>query len=201
VANAKRDRRSATAAAPSSYPGKIRIIGGQWRGRKLPVLTQEGLRPTPDRVRETLFNWLMPVIDGARCLDLSAGTGALCFEALSRGAAEVIMVERASSVAEQLRRNIATLAASGAEVVQADAIEYLNRASEPFDVIFLDPPFASDLIARCAAMIAQRGWLKPRGFVYIEAPATMMPLPLPVVWEIWRSGRAGQVGYHLARAA
>jgi 16S rRNA (guanine966-N2)-methyltransferase len=199
VAKVKRSRRPVTPRTSLSYPGKIRIIGGQWRGRKLPVLAQEGLRPTPDRVRETLFNWLAPVIRGARCLDLFAGTGAHCLEALSRGAAEVVMVEHASRVAEQLRRNIATLDAHGAKVIQADAVEFLRGASQLFDVIFLDPPFAADLIERCSALIAARDWLKPGGLVYIEAPAALEPLPLPGGWEIWRSRRAGQVGYHLAR--
>jgi len=197
VANPKEVRRP---AAPTGYPGKIRIIGGRWRGRKLPVPTQDGLRPTPDRVRETLFNWLAPIIQGAQCLDLFSGTGALCLEALSRGAARVVMVERTRHVAEQLRLNIATLAAEGARVIEADAVDYLRGQAEPFDVIFLDPPFASDLIARGAALIEERGWLKPGGLVYVEAPATMDPLPLPSRWSTAKSKRAGQVGYHLLRA-
>jgi 16S rRNA (guanine966-N2)-methyltransferase len=184
---------------PGRYPEKIRIIGGQWRGRKLPVLTQEGLRPTPDRVRETLFNWLAPVIEGANCLDLFSGTGALCLEALSRGAARVTMVERASQVAAQLRQNIETLRATGAEVVQADAVDFLQRPPQRFDIVFLDPPFASDLVARCSALAAQRGWIASGGYVYIEAPALLQPLPLPEEWEILRSKKAGKVGYHLAR--
>jgi 16S rRNA (guanine966-N2)-methyltransferase len=199
VANRRPVKRK-SAAASSAYPGKIRIISGQWRGRKLPVLGQAGLRPTPDRVRETLFNWLAPVIDGARCVDLFAGTGALCLEALSRGAADVVMVESAPQVIEQLRRNIATLGAMGAEVIQADAAAFLQRAPQAFDIIFLDPPFASDLIARCGALIAEHGWIKPGGLIYVEAPATMQPLPLPAAWEIIKSKQAGQVGYHLLRA-
>ncbi len=185
--------------ASSSYPGKIRIIGGQWRGRKLPVLAQEGLRPTPDRVRETLFNWLMPVIEGARCLDLFAGTGALCLEALSRGAGDVVMIERAPLVAEQLRHNMTTLSAQHAEVIQIDAIDFLNRAAQPFDIIFLDPPFASDLIERCAKLIEAGGWLKPGGLVYVEAPQPLSPLPVPATWEVRRSKSAGAVQYSLLR--
>ncbi|HKQ30926.1 MAG TPA: 16S rRNA (guanine(966)-N(2))-methyltransferase RsmD, partial [Burkholderiales bacterium] len=142
-----------------------------------------------------------PIIDGARCLDLFSGTGALCLEALSRGAAAVVMVERARRVADQLRRNVATLAADGATVVEADAIDYLQGTVEPFDVIFLDPPFASDLIARGGELIAARGWLKPGGFVYVEAPAVMQPLPLPSHWSVAKSKKAGQVGYHLLRAS
>ena len=163
-------------------------------------MTEPGLRPTPDRVRETLFNWLAPVIEGARCLDLFAGTGALCLEALSRGAAEVVMVERAAHVAEQLRHNLATLKADGAAVIQTDAGEFLRRPPQHFDIIFLDPPFASSLIESCAAAIARGGWLAPGGLVYVEAPASMQPLPVPSVWELAKSKRAGQVGYHLLRA-
>jgi 16S rRNA (guanine966-N2)-methyltransferase len=192
--------KAGAAPARAAYPGKVRIIGGAWRGRKLPVLEQAGLRPTPDRVRETLFNWLAPVIEGARCLDLFAGTGANCLEALSRGAAEAVMVEHARHVAAQLRQNVATLNALGAEVVETDALDYLKRAVQPFDIIFLDPPFASDLIARCSALIEERGWLKPGGLVYVEAPRAMQPLPLPASWETAKSKQAGQVGYHLLRA-
>lgn len=163
------------------------------------MLAQEGLRPTPDRVRETLFNWLAPVIEGAHCLDLFAGTGAHCLEALSRGAAGAVMVERAPHVADQLRDHIVTLDARGAEVVQTDAVEFLASAVKPFDIVFLDPPFASDLIARCSAMIEQRGWLKPGGFVYVEAPRTPEPLPVPATWERYRHGTAGAVAYLLMR--
>lgn len=195
-----RRRRGGQKQQPTSYPGKIRIISGHWRGRKLPVLTEAGLRPTPDRVRETLFNWLAPMIEGARCLDLFAGTGALCLEALSRGADEVVMVERAAHVADQLRRNLSTLDAHGAQVIHTDALTYLHGAHRQFDIIFLDPPFASDLIATGAAAIAARDWLAPGGLVYVEAPATMDPLPLPASWEVAKSKRTGQVGYHLVRA-
>ncbi len=192
---------SSKAKRPASgYPGRLRIIGGRWRGRRLPVPAAPGLRPTPDRVRETLFNWLAPHIEGSRCLDLFAGSGALCLEALSRGAASAILVEKAAHVAAALRRNIDTLQAAGAEVHHADAVAYLGGPVTPVDILFLDPPFAaSDLIERCAGLIEQRGWVKPGGFLYIEAPARFDPLPLPAGWELVRSKRAGQVGYHLAR--
>lgn len=188
------------AAAARVYPGKVRIIGGLWRGRKLPVPAEPGLRPTPDRVRETLFNWLAPTIEGARCLDLFAGTGANCFEALSRGAAQAVMVERAAHVAAQLRRNVETLHARGADVIQGDAVEFLRRPAQPFDIVFLDPPFASDLIARCAALVAERGWIMPGGLIYVEAPRGRDPLPVPAAWQTLKSKQAGQVGYHLLRA-
>lgn len=195
---ARRAGRSASASR-GRYPGEIRIIGGTWRGRKLAVPSAEGLRPTPDRVRETLFNWLAPHLPGARCLDLFAGTGALCLEALSRGAGEVVMVERDASAAANLRSSLAVLGAAHATVIQTDATEYLSRAVEPFDIVFVDPPFASDLIQRCAALIAERGWLRPGGLVYVEAPARLEPLPVPEGWLPLRSKRAGEVGYHLLR--
>ena len=188
-----------SAKTKSSYPGRLRIIGGRWRGRRLEVPESEGLRPTPDRVRETLFNWLQPYIAGAQCLDLFAGTGALCLEALSRGAARVVMVEKEPAVAEQLRRHVATLRADHAEVVRADAVEFLQQAPQAFDIIFLDPPFRSDLIARCAELVEVRGWIKPGGLVYIEAPSGIDAPPIPATWELIRSKSAGQVGYHLAR--
>lgn len=159
----------------------------------------EGLRPTPDRVRETLFNWLAPYLPGARCLDLFAGTGALCLEALSRGAGPVVMVERSPVVAEGLRRNLAALGAHNAEVICADALNFLAGASRPFDIVFLDPPFKSDLIARCAALLEPHGWVHEGTLVYIEAPRQLDPLPIPGYWALTRSKRAGEVGYHLAR--
>lgn len=183
----------------SSYPRKLRIIGGRWRGRRLDVSESEGLRPTPDRVRETLFNWLQPYIAGAHCLDLFAGTGALCLEALSRGAAEVVMVEKASPVAQRLRQHVERLEAVGAEVVLADAVDFLQRTPRTFDIVFLDPPFKSNLIANCAALVETRGWIRRGGLIYVEAPSRMSELVLPATWELIRSKKAGQVGYHLAR--
>jgi 16S rRNA (guanine966-N2)-methyltransferase len=157
------------------------------------------LRPTPDRVRETLFNWLQPYIAGASCLDLFAGSGALCLEALSRGAGQVVMVEKAAHVVEQLRRHIAMLKAENAQVVPADALDFLRQTPQSFDIIFLDPPFRSDLIARCAELVEARGWIKPGGLVYVEAPSEVDALPLPGSWQLLRSKVAGRVGYHLAQ--
>lgn len=199
AADRKPARRSSATKKESSYPGKLRIIGGRWRGRRLSVPEAEGLRPTPDRVRETLFNWLQPYLAGASCLDLFAGTGALCLEALSRGAGRVVMVEKAAPVVERLRQHVAMLGAENAEVTQADAVEYLRQPPQAFDIIFLDPPFRSDLIARCAELVEARGWIKPGGLIYVESPSRMEPLPLPATWELIRSKQAGQVGYHLAR--
>jgi 16S rRNA (guanine966-N2)-methyltransferase len=199
AADRKSPRRSPAAKKKSSYPGRLRIIGGRWRGRRLNVPESEGLRPTPDRVRETLFNWLQPYLAGAGCLDLFAGTGALCLEALSRGAGRVVMVEQAAPVAERLRQALEMLDAENATVVRTDAVEYLRQAPEAFDIIFLDPPFRSDLVARCAELIETRGWIKPGGLVYIEAPSRIKSLALPATWELIRRKEAGQVGYHLAK--
>ncbi len=192
------ESKSSSLKSTSSYPRKLRIIGGRWRGRRLDVSESEGLRPTPDRVRETLFNWLQPYIAGASCLDLFAGTGALCLEALSRGAASVVMVEKAPHVAQQLHQHIERLEAAGAEVVLADAVEFLRRTPRAFDIVFLDPPFKSHLIADCAAIVETRGWIRPGGLVYVEAPSRL-ELALPATWERIRGKKAGQVGYHLVR--
>ena len=164
------------------------------------MLAAEGLRPTPDRVRETLFNWLAAFTPGASCLDLFSGTGALCLEALSRGAARVVMVERSAEAVRQLRANVLRLATQDAEVIQLDALEYLARPAPPFDIVFLDPPFAvaADMIRECSARLA-RGWLKSGALVYIEAPRTLNTLPLPPDWELIKSGTAGQVAYSLVR--
>lgn len=192
-------KKPVSARPKSSYPRKLRIIGGRWRGRLLDVTESEGLRPTPDRVRETLFNWLTPYIAGAECLDLFAGTGALCLEALSRGAMRVVMVEKVPHVADRLRRHVERLEAGGAEVVLADAVDFLGRTPRAFDIVFIDPPFKSQLIPECAARVETHGWLKPGGLAYIEAPSRNSDLALPATWELIRSKKAGQVGYHLAR--
>lgn len=188
-----------TARGRADYPGHVRIIGGVWRSRRLAVPTVPGLRPTPDRVRETVFNWLQPFVSGARCLDLFAGTGALCLEALSRGAREAVMVEASPTALAALRQNVAMLNADGARVVASDAAAYLSQPADPFDIIFIDPPFAANLVPACIETVAARGWLRPNGTVYIEAPRELN-FALPPGWVLYRSQTAGQVGYHLARA-
>ena len=187
--------------AGAGYPQRLRIIGGDWRGRQLQVIESEGLRPTPDRVRETLFNWLQARVAGAHCLDLFAGTGALCLESLSRGAERVVMVEKAHAVAQNLKQNIDKLGAGAAELIETDAERYLQGPVEPFDIIFVDPPFRrSDLIDSGLEVIDRRGWIKPGGWVYIEAPSERGQPDLPEGWHLERSKIAGQVGYHLASA-
>ena len=130
----------------ASSPGKIRIIAGKWRGRKLDVIDAPGLRPTPDRIRETLFNWLQHEIVGARCLDLFAGTGALAFEALSRGAVEVTMIEADAKIVAALNKHAATLKSEEHIIQLADAMSWLKQGIKGFDIIFLDPPFSQDHI-------------------------------------------------------
>ncbi|HHJ39419.1 MAG: 16S rRNA (guanine(966)-N(2))-methyltransferase RsmD [Methylothermaceae bacteria B42] len=177
---------------------EVRIIAGQWRGRKLHFPALPGLRPTPARVRETLFNWLREDLIDARCLDLFAGSGALGFEAASRGARVVVQVEAHPKVIRSLERNRRSLEASQIETVGADAIRFLKQApSEPFDVVFLDPPFEKKLIEPCATALEQWQWLSNHAFIYIEAESQLKELPVPGNWRLWKSKTTGDVGYHL----
>ena len=162
--------RNKSAAQPKNAKrvGVIRLIAGQWRGRKLPVLPLTGLRPTPDRVRETLFNWLQGDLYQARCLDLFAGSGALGFEAISRGAANVVMVEKNRLAAQQLADNITLLKTEQIQLQQGDAYDYLKITSQTFDIIFLDPPFHNNHIEALLAEIMQRKLLNPQGLIYLE---------------------------------
>jgi len=175
----------------------VRIIGGTWRSRRLEFPDTAGLRPTPDRVRETVFNWLAAFLPGAVCLDLFAGSGAFGFEALSRGAAGAVLVEQDATVAAALRASRDRLQAAGAEIVHADALDFLAGPVREFDIVFCDPPYASGLLERCTRLLADRAWVKPGGFIYLEARAG--ELPSPPDWQLLRSKSAGQVGYHLYR--
>ena len=163
-----------------------------------------GLRPTPDRTRETLFNWLAPRLHGAHCLDLFAGSGALGFEALSRGAGSVCMVEQAGVAVHQLRVNAATLKAERLDILHSNALEFLSSGGDrpptdrPFDIVFLDPPFRQGLLAGYCEALEQRGWLAPTAAIYLEAEQEHGSPTLPTNWEIIRHGRAGQVAFHLA---
>ncbi len=184
--------------ANNSKAGQLRIIGGSWRGRKINFVTEPGVRPTPDRIRETLFNWLQTSIAGARCLDLFSGSGALGFEALSRGASEVVMVEQSSAVTQQLRANAALLKTAGAQVEQCNAENYLKRPAQPFDIIFLDPPFETDRLENYCAQLASNGWLAPHAQIYMER-AKGAPAPqLPADWQMHREKKSGKVCYALA---
>lgn len=176
---------------------RLRIIGGEWRGRKLSFPALPELRPTPDRVRETLFNWLRDILPGARCLDLFAGSGALAFEALSRGAEEVVMVDLHPAVIAQLEEHIRQLKARNARVVQAEALAFLQGPPHPFDIVFLDPPFQGALLGPCMARLAGHGWLAPTAWLYIETDRRTPLPPLPADWTVLRHKEAGQVGYYL----
>lgn len=177
----------------------VRIIGGRWRGRHLPVSDFESLRPSKDIVRETLFNWLQPVIEGSRCLDVFAGSGALGFEAASRGATHVLMLEREDELVRQLRRQAQILKTDQVAVVAADSEQYLRHSGNPFDIVFLDPPFNSMLMPAICGSLSEYGWVKPGSLVYLEA-ARKQGLPsLPDGWELHREKTSGDVAYGLAR--
>ena len=178
---------------------QLRIIAGQWRGRKLSFAELQGLRPTPDRVRETLFNWLAPMIDGARCLDLFAGSGALGLEALSRGAAEVVMLDQSPKVVRQLQDNLQLLDCVHATVLKKDALAYLQQvADKGFDIVFLDPPYRNDLLLPCIELLGQHKWLNTGARIYLELESEAELPALPDNWQLTRSKKAGQVAYHLA---
>ncbi|MGZ5649238.1 MAG: 16S rRNA (guanine(966)-N(2))-methyltransferase RsmD [Usitatibacter sp.] len=189
-------RRSATDAPAgrrvSSGRNRVRIIAGKWRSRILKFPATAQLRPTPDRVRETLFNWLGQRLDGLACLDLFAGSGALGFEALSRGASRVVMVERDRGAAAALRESALELKAEALEIVEGDALAYLERRGEKFDVAFVDPPYASVLATEAIGKLPAR--LRPGARVYVESAA---PLPLGAPWRALREERAGAVRYAL----
>jgi 16S rRNA (guanine966-N2)-methyltransferase len=175
----------------------LRIIGGTWRGRRLRFPPQEEIRPTPDRVRETLFNWLGVRVQGARCLDLFAGSGALGLEALSRGAAQVTFVERDATAVQELRARLGEWGATGAHVEQGDAVRFLGTAPQAFDIVFLDPPFASTALAQTSRLLEERHWLSARALIYVETDARSGLPALPQTWEVTKAKQAGAVGYHL----
>ena len=175
-----------------STKGKIRIIAGEYRGRRLAVPDLPGLRPTPDRVRETLFNWLGQRLEGMSCLDLFAGSGALGFEAASRGAARVVMVEQSRKAFTALERARKELGTARIELVFGDAFDYLGRASERFDLVFLDPPFGQNALPAVLERLPRV--LAPEAKVYVEGPRSMEP---PPGFQLLRHDRAGQVHYHL----
>ena len=178
--------------------GAVRIIAGRWRRRRLPVATTGTVRPTPDRVRETLFNWLRDDIVGARCLDLFAGTGALGFEAASRGAKHVVMVERGRGVAAMLEHAARTLGADNVEVVCADALAWRPPAGRTFDIVFLDPPFSGPAPEAALDRLDRQGALAPHCLVHLETNRDAAGIDLPPGWRFLHARRAGQVGYHLA---
>lgn len=180
-----------------SGSGQIRIIGGQWRGRKLPVPDSPGLRPTTDRVRETLFNWLAPQMVDARCLDCFAGSGALGLEALSRYAASATLLEMERAVAQQLQKNLATLKAGNGNVVNTNTLTFLAGAGTPHDVVFIDPPFRKGLLEETLRLLDNNGWLADDALIYVESEVENGLPPVPANWTLHREKVAGQVAYRL----
>ena len=188
----------ASSSKKKSQPGRLRIVAGNWRSRLLDIADVEGLRPTSERIRETLFNWLSPRITGARCLDLFAGTGALGFEALSRGAAEVVFVEKSAKAIAALERNIRILDATAAELHCGDARGYLRAAKKnQFDIVFLDPPFAADMLADLCRLLNETSVLARGALVYIEEDRSRPEVELPASWQVLKSKQAGNVRYSL----
>jgi 16S rRNA (guanine966-N2)-methyltransferase len=185
--------------ASSTRKRGLRIIGGAWRGRRIDFVELPALRPTPDRVRETLFNWLQPIIPGTVCLDLFAGSGALGFEAASRGAERVILVENHPRAVRQLQDVARRLQAGQIEIVQADALSWLQLTTEHFDVVLLDPPFYDDGLRIAIKILAQRNLLKHDARVYIEIPSDRAAPELPAGWTMTHRKQAGHVAYCLAR--
>ena len=176
---------------------KLRIIGGNWRSRCVTFLDAPGLRPTPARVRETVFNWLQNDIIGRRYLDLYAGSGALGFEAASRGARSVIQVENNPLVCRALKENAVKLAADQIKIVQSDVFRYLAGDAEPFDVVFIDPPFTMGLAVQTCQWLEEKGWLSKHTKIYVEAESTLKLEGIPENWRQLKSKVAGEVGYHL----
>ncbi|HXY97541.1 MAG TPA: 16S rRNA (guanine(966)-N(2))-methyltransferase RsmD [Steroidobacteraceae bacterium] len=197
ASRAKSAARGSAPAVRGAHARLLRIIGGTWRGRRLRFPAAALIRPTPDRVRETLFNWLGARIVGARCLDLFAGSGALGLEALSRGAAHVTFIEREPEAARALRATLAEWGAQGAEVERGDALAFLAHQPQPFDIAFLDPPFASGLLEEAAVLLEGNGWLRDAALIYVECGAREGLPPLPARWVSLKAKRAGEVGYHL----
>lgn len=180
--------------------GQFRVIAGTWRSRRLAFPDIDGLRPTTDRVRETVFNWLRAEVPGSRLLDLFAGSGALAFEALSRGAEQATMVELNRQAAQSLKDNIKLLDAK-AELQQADALQYLATATGPYDLVFLDPPFRKGLLAPCIEGLQKPGLLAPGAKIYIEQESEQPAVQVPASWRLLKENKAGQVLYLLYEAS
>ncbi|EKO3378702.1 16S rRNA (guanine(966)-N(2))-methyltransferase RsmD [Vibrio fluvialis] len=194
----RRQQNPSQKRAPS---GQVRIISGLWRGRKLPVHDAEGLRPTTDRVKETLFNWLAQDIPHAKCLDLFAGSGGLGFESASRQADKVTMLEMNPQAFAQIKTNIAALKASNIEAVNTDTLAYLKQPGQAYDVVFIDPPFRQGLLQETVQLLEQNGWLAANAMIYIESEKELPLTELPESWQLYREKLAGQVCYRLFERA
>lgn len=190
-------KKRGTRGSPS---GRLRIVAGKWRSRVLKVIDEPGIRPTSERTRETLFSWLAPVIEGADCLDLFAGSGALGFEALSRGAGSVVFVERGTRTQQGIRDSIEALAAADATLIEGDAMQYLRSAAPMrFDIVFLDPPFAADYYGELCRLLGDRDWLADGALVYLERQRGHELPDLPAGWQVQKEKTAANVCYALVK--
>ena len=188
-------------AENKTQPGRLRIVAGNWRSRLLEIADVPGLRPTSARIRETVFNWLAPRIAGARCLDLFAGTGALGLEALSRGAADCVFVEKSAKAAKSLRTNIATLHAESAVVIETSATKFLQQSGATrYEIVFLDPPFADDMLPDLCRILEDSSILADNARIYIEEDSRQSDLKLPESWQVLKTKSSGNVRYSLLDA-
>ena len=190
-------RRQQNTSQKKPSGGFVRIISGSWRGRKLPVHDLEGLRPTIDRVKETLFNWVAQDIPNATCLDVFAGSGGLGFEAASRQAKMVTLLEMNPKAAKQLSDNAKELKADNIKVENIDAISYLSKPGTPYDVVFLDPPFRKGLLAETVNLLESNGWLAEDAVMYVETEKELKLEGMPENWELYRDKTTGQSSYRL----
>ncbi|NVJ65816.1 MAG: 16S rRNA (guanine(966)-N(2))-methyltransferase RsmD [Gammaproteobacteria bacterium] len=200
MANRQKLNRSSIKKTNRSKKGGFRVIGGQWKGRKLSFIEVEGLRPSLDRVRETLFNWLQADIHGAKVLDLFAGSGALGIEALSRGADWVQFVELNSKAAGQLANNLELLGSEQSSLITGDALKFIQTNQHQFDIIFLDPPFHKGIAQKVIDLLASADWLKADSLIYLETEQGL-ELEIPKQWELLKDKKAGQLLYKLYRVS
>ncbi|MCT6698769.1 16S rRNA (guanine(966)-N(2))-methyltransferase RsmD [Rheinheimera sp. 4Y26] len=191
-------RRPAANAPTHNGPGFVRIISGQWRGRRLPVLNAQGLRPTTDRVKETLFNWLMQDTAGCTVLDCFSGSGSLALEALSRHASFATLLELDKTAVKQLQQHLQTLKCNNAEVIAGSCLVYLQQAPKrQYDLVFLDPPFRQNLLLPCATLLEQQPWLSNDALIYVECEKELPVSQLPAHWRPIKQSIAGQLAYRL----
>jgi len=191
-------RRQQNTSQKKPSTGFVRIISGLWRGRKLPVHDAQGLRPTTDRVKETLFNWIAQDVPRAKCLDLFAGSGGLAFEAASRQADKVTLIELNPTAFKQLQTNIAALNASNLNPINSDALNYLKQQGTPHDVVFIDPPFRQGLLNEVIQLLEQNGWLAEHAVIYVETEKELsLDGVIPAHWHLHREKTAGQVSFRL----
>ncbi|WP_440905777.1 16S rRNA (guanine(966)-N(2))-methyltransferase RsmD [Catenovulum sp. SX2] len=194
-------RQNKANAKASKNPGSVRIISGLFKGKKLAVMDIDGLRPTTDRVKETVFNWLMFDVAGSTTLDCFAGSGSLAFEALSRGASDVTLIEKSPAAAKQLEKNLSSLklaADTNTQVITTDSLQYLaTSANKQFDLVFIDPPFRQNLVSQSCHLLVDKGWLAPDALIYLEYEKELNFVDLPSTWRLLKSQTAGQSSFHL----